>query len=142
MLERLPEFLANHPILTGSLVAVIGLILFAEFQRATRKYRALGPADAVRIMNQDGALVLDVREDNEFSGGRIAGARHIPLGVLKQRLKEIEKYREAPVLVYCRSGARSGSAAAQLASAGFTDVTNLQGGIQAWQSAGLPLKKK
>lgn len=142
MLDRLPEFLANHPILTGSLVAVIGLILFAEFQRVTRKYRALGPNDAVRIMNQDGALVLDVREDNEFSGGRLAGARHIPLGVLKQRMKEIEKFRDSPVLVYCRSGTRSGSAAAQLASAGFKDVTNLQGGIQAWQSAGLPLKKK
>lgn len=142
MLERLPEFLASHPILTGALVAVVGLIIFAEFQRLTRKYATLGPNEAVRVMNREGALVLDVREDSEFSGGRISGARHIPLGLLKQRLNEIEKHKESSVVVYCRSGTRSGTAAAQLCAAGFTDVTNLQGGIQAWESAGLPLKKK
>jgi len=142
MLERLPEFLGNHPLLTGALIAVIALILYTEFQRLTRKYRALPPAEAVRVMNQEGALVLDVREDNEFTGGRIAGARHIPLGVLKKRTAEIERYKESPVLVYCRSGTRSAMAASQLVAAGFTDVTNLQGGIQAWQSAGLPVKKK
>jgi len=142
MLERLPEFLGNHPILTGALIAVIGLILYTEFQRLTRKYRALPPGEAVRVMNQEGSLVLDVREDNEFTGGRIGGARHIPLGVLKKKIKEIERFKESPVLVYCRTGARSAVAASQLVAAGFTDVTNLQGGIQAWQSAGLPVKKK
>jgi len=142
MLERLPEFLGNHPILSGALIAVIALILYTEFQRLTRKYRALPPAEAVRVMNQEGALVLDVREDNEFTGGRIGGARHIPLGVLKQRVKGIERFKESPVVVYCRSGARSAVAASQLVAAGFTDVTNLQGGLQAWQSAGLPVKKK
>jgi rhodanese-related sulfurtransferase len=142
MLERLPEFLGNHPLLTGALIAVIALILYTEFQRLTRKYRALAPTEAVRVMNQDGALVLDVREDNEFTGGRIAGARHIPLGVLKKRVADIERFKESPVLVYCRTGARSAVAASQLVAAGFTDVTNLQGGIQAWQSAGLPVKKK
>ncbi len=142
MLERLPEFLGNHPILTGALIAIVALILYTEFQRLTRKYRALPPAEAVRVMNQEGALVLDVREDNELSGGRIGGARHIPLGVLKKRIKDIERYKESPVLVYCRTGARSAVAASQLVAAGFTDVTNLKGGIQAWQSAGLPVKKK
>ncbi|MFO8152128.1 rhodanese-like domain-containing protein [Thioalkalivibrio sp.] len=142
MLERLPEFLGNHPLLSGALIAVVALILFTEFQRLTRKYRALPPAEAVRVMNQDGSLVLDVREDNEISGGRIPGARHIPLGVLKKRVEDIDRYKESPVLVYCRTGARSAVAASQLVAAGFTDVTNLQGGIQAWQSAGLPVKKK
>jgi rhodanese-related sulfurtransferase len=142
MLERLPEFLANHPFLTGALIAIIALIVYTDFQRLTRKYRALPPAEAVRVMNQEGALVLDVREDNEFTGGRIGGARHIPLGVLKQRVQDIERFKESPVVVYCRSGARSAVAASQLVAAGFTDVTNLQGGIQAWQSAGLPVKKK
>lgn len=142
MLERLPEFLGNHPLLSGALIAVVALILFTEFQRLTRKYRALPPAEAVRVMNQDGSLVLDVREDNEISGGRIPGARHIPLGVLKKRVEDIDRYKESPVLVYCRTGARSAVAASQLVAAGFSDVTNLQGGIQAWQSAGLPVKKK
>ena len=103
MLERLPEFLGNHPLLSGALIAVIALILYTEFQRLTRKYRALPPTEAVRVMNQEGALVLDVREDNELTGGRIAGARHIPRGVLKKRVADIERFKESPVLVYCRS---------------------------------------
>lgn len=142
MLERLPEFLANHPILTGALLAVIGMILFVELRRLNRKYRSLSPAEAVRVINQDDALVLDVREDNEVASGRIGGAKHIPLGSLKKRMGDIEKYKDKPVVVYCRSGNRSASAAQQLTAAGFQDVVNLQGGIQAWQSANMPVKKK
>ena len=142
MLERLPEFLANHPILTGALIAVIGMILFTEFRRLTRKYRTLSPAEAVRVINQDDSLVLDVREDSEVASGRIAGAKHIPLGSLQKRMGDIEKYKDKPVVVYCRSGNRSAVAASQLTAAGFQDVVNLQGGVQAWQTAGMPLKKK
>lgn len=142
MLERLPEFLANHPILTGALLAVIGMILFVELRRLNRKYRSLSPAEAVRVINQDDALVLDVREDSEVAAGRIGGAKHIPLGSLKKRIDDIEKYKDKPVVVYCRSGNRSASAAQQLTAAGFQDVVNLQGGIQAWQSANMPVKKK
>ncbi|WP_019625680.1 rhodanese-like domain-containing protein [Thioalkalivibrio sp. ALJT] len=142
MLERLPEFLANHPILTGALLAVVGMILFAEFRRLNRKYRSLSPAEAVRVINQDDTLVLDVREDSEVAAGRIGGAKHIPLGSLQKRMGDIEKHKETPVVVYCRSGNRSASAAQQLTAAGFQDVVNLQGGIQAWQSANMPVKKK
>jgi len=142
MLERLPEFLANHPFLTGALIAVIGMILFTEFRRLTRKYRTLSPAEAVRVINQDDTLVLDVREDSEVASGRIAGAKHIPLGSLPKRMGDIEKHKDTPVVVYCRSGNRSAVAASQLTAAGFQDVVNLQGGVQAWQTAGMPLKKK
>lgn len=142
MLAQLPEFLANHPLLTGSLVAVIGLIAYSEYQRLTRKYRILPPAEAVRVMNQDNALVLDVREDNELVNGRIPGSRHIPLGILQKRMEDIERFKESPVLVVCRSGSRSAVAASHLVRAGFTDVINLRGGIEAWQAASLPLKKK
>ncbi|WP_018138623.1 MULTISPECIES: rhodanese-like domain-containing protein [unclassified Thioalkalivibrio] len=142
MLERLPEFLSNHPILTGALLAVVGMILFTEFRRLTRKYRTLSPSEAVRVINQDDSLVLDVREDNEIASGRIGGAKHIPVGSLQKRMDDIAKYKDKPVVVYCRSGNRSAMAASQLTAAGFQDVVNLQGGIQAWQSAGMPIKKK
>lgn len=142
MLERLPEFLASHPILTGALAAVVALILYTEISRLTRKYGQLSPAEAVRIVNQDDSLVLDVREDAELKSGKIAGARHIALGSLKKRMPDLEAFRDKPVLVYCRSGARSGSAASQLSAAGFTQVHNLAGGIQAWTAAGLPVKTR
>lgn len=83
-----------------------------------------------------GALILDVREDDEFTAGRIAGAIHIPLGELPDRLNEIEHSR--PIVCVCRVGGRSARAAFFLSNGGF-DVRNLDGGMQAWALANLPM---
>ncbi|MFN4263474.1 MAG: rhodanese-like domain-containing protein [Thioalkalivibrionaceae bacterium] len=136
------DFLSRHPILTGALIAIIALIVYTEFRRLTKKFKDVSPSEAVRVVNQDGALVLDVREDSELRSGRIGGARHIPIGQLGKRIDELERFKTKPALVYCRSGARSTMAAQQLVKAGFQDVHNLSGGIQAWMSAGLPVKSK
>jgi rhodanese-related sulfurtransferase len=86
-------------------------------------------------------FILDVRSPQEFRGdGHIAGANLIPLGELASHLKKIPTDRM--VVTVCRSGARSGSAHAQLQNAGFTNVKNLSGGMMAWQSAGLPVVRK
>jgi rhodanese-related sulfurtransferase len=85
--------------------------------------------------------ILDVRSAQEFRGdGHIAGANLIPLAELTSHLKKIPTDRL--VVTVCRSGARSGSAHAQLQNAGFTNVKNLSGGMMAWQSAGLPVVRK
>lgn len=96
---------------------------------------------ATRLYNDD-ALVLDVREDKEWAEGHIPRAKHIPLGKLGERLDDLEKFKDKPVLVNCRSGMRSASACKQLKKAGFTTVYNLAGGIIAWEKANLPLTKK
>lgn len=83
-----------------------------------------------------GAVVLDVREDEEWEAGRIAGSVHIPLGALGSRQGEIP---QAPLIVVCRSGSRSAYAAAALIRAGYS-AENLAGGLEAWQAAGLPLE--
>ena len=142
-MQQYIEFLTNHPLLFGLLVVVLGAIFYTEWSRATRKYKVLGPSEAVRVMNQDDGLVLDVREEAEVrKTGRISGARHIPLGKLADRLSEIAKFKEKPVVVYCQSGPRSASACNILVKNGFSQVVNLQGGITAWSSASLPLSKK
>ena len=92
-------------------------------------------------MNQPGALVLDVREDAEYAAGHLPRARHIPLGQLAGRIDEIAKFKEKPVIVTCRSGARSGSACRAIKRAGFTQVFNLKGGIGAWSQANLPVER-
>lgn len=136
------DFLSRHPILTGALIAIVALIVYTEVRRLTKKFRDVSPAEAVRVVNQDNALILDVREDSEVRAGRISGARHIPLGQLAKRLDELNRFKAGPILVYCRSGARSSMAAGQLVKAGFQNVHNLSGGIQAWTAAGLPVKNK
>lgn len=141
-MEEYLVFARNHPTLVMGLVAILGLIIWTEFGRLTRKYKQLGPALAVQVLNHDGSIVLDVREDAEVRSGKIKDARHIPLGQLKSRLVELESFKEKPVLVYCRSGSRSAHACHVMTKAGFQDVSNLAGGIMAWESANLPVSKR
>ena len=82
-------------------------------------------------------LLVDVRTPQEFAGGHIEGAVNIPLQSLEQRMGEIPQ--DEPVVIYCRSGNRSNTAARILAQAGYTDIYDL-GGVIAWQSQGLALK--
>ena len=95
---------------------------------------------ATRLYNDD-ALILDVREDKEYAAGHIPKAKHIPLGQLAGRLKELDKFKDKPVLVTCRSGHRSARACSMLKKAGFATVYNQQGGIVAWERANLPVTK-
>jgi rhodanese-related sulfurtransferase len=81
--------------------------------------------------------LVDVREQYEWDAGRIAGARHIPVGELTQQAETLD--RERPVVFYCRSGARSSMATQAFNASGF-DAHNMSGGIVAWDSSGLPLE--
>ena len=79
--------------------------------------------------------LIDVREEYEFDEFNI-GAQLIPLGELPDRLEEIEALKDQEILIHCRSGARSGRAAAYLTAEGYTNVRNVLGGMMAWQAAG------
>lgn len=99
-------------------------------------------AQAVTLLiNRGKATVVDVREATEFATGHLPDAKNIPLGELSKRVGELDKFKNRSVILVCKSGARSNSAAGVLAKAGFADVVNLDGGIAAWQKAGLPLAK-
>lgn len=135
------DFARNNALIVIGFFAVLGFIIKTEISNATRKYKQVGVNEAVMLMNKDDALILDVREDKEVQGGKIQGARHISLGQLPSKLSELEKSKQSPVLVYCRSGSRSSHASQVLTKAGFEDVSNLAGGILAWESANLPIEK-
>ncbi|MBK8452932.1 MAG: rhodanese-like domain-containing protein [Thiofilum sp.] len=135
-------FVQNHLLLVVGFVGVLGFTIWLEFNRLTRKYKQLDTTQAVRLLNDDNTIVIDVREGNEVSAGKIKGARHIPLGQVATRVGELEKFKDQPILVYCRSGNRSAMAANTLTKKGFTNVNNLAGGITSWESANLPVSKK
>lgn len=103
--------------------------------------KQIGPQEAVMLYNHEDALLLDVREQSEWSDGHIAKARHIPLGKLKDRLTELEKFKGKPIIAVCRSGSRSGTACGILKKAGFENLHNLAGGMLAWEQAGLPKER-
>ncbi|HSH30388.1 MAG TPA: rhodanese-like domain-containing protein [Thiohalobacter sp.] len=142
-MSQLVEFVVNHWILWTAFLVLLGLLLGGEIQRRRYGIPQVGPNQAIQILNRDGALLLDVREDKELAeAGRIPNARHIPLAQLNQRLSELKTGKDKPVVAYCRSGSRSNKAATQLRKAGFEQVYNLAGGILAWENANLPLSRK
>lgn len=98
--------------------------------------------EATLLINRQDALVVDVRETAEWSGGHIPNARHIALGHLDKHLSEIEKFKDKPVIVVCASGGRAATACGTLKKAGFQQVFSLDGGLGAWSEAGLPMTKK
>jgi hydroxyacylglutathione hydrolase len=91
--------------------------------------------DAERALRAGEVTVLDVRSEMEWDDGHLPGARHIPLGRLRDRLGELT--RGTPLVTQCLSGGRSAIAASILRGAGFDRVSNLAGGFQAWNDAGL-----
>ena len=91
-----------------------------------------------KLKNGKRPFLLDVREKHETREGYISGAKLIPLGQLNGRMKELPKSRE--IVVVCRSGNRSRSAAKKLIAAGYS-ASNMKGGMLAWKWSKLPLKK-
>lgn len=141
-MDQVLEFVSNHMILSVALIIIVFMILKMELERLTSGIDQVNPFEAIRQLNDEQAVVVDVRESKEFQEGHLKNAVHIPLGDLKTRLGELDKFKNKSVIAYCRSGQRSFSACKQLKKAGFETVRNLQGGIMAWENQNMPVSKK
>ena len=86
--------------------------------------------------------MLDVREAADFATGHLAGARNIPVAKFEERAADLEKLKATPLIVCCETGIRSMKAVSTLKKQGFERVFSLDGGIAAWNKAGLPLTTK
>jgi rhodanese-related sulfurtransferase len=139
-MNRFFEYVAHHPFLVAAAAILAVLALVIEFRHRARGGNAVAPGDAVRLANS-GALLLDVRDSEQYEAGHIIEARHVPGAEVAAKAESLKKYKEKPVVVYCENGAASGSAAQALRTAGFTKVVALRGGLQAWRQENLPLVK-
>ena len=135
------EFLKDNMLYIGLAIGSgIGLLL-PLFNRGASGVVNLSAPEAVLMLNRGKPLILDVRDEAEFAAGHIQGAKHIPLADLSARLKEIEKFKEKPILVHCQKGSRARKACAILKAQQFSQLNNLEGGLDAWIEAKLPLVK-
>ena len=141
-MAQLMEFAGNHMILVSAFLVITALIIKNEVSIRLNNVPQLNVNEAVRLMNEDGVVILDVREANEYSTGHIKDSIHIPVGSLSKRISELEKYKDKQVLAYCRSGSRSNHACRILSKQGFEKVNNMAGGIINWSSANMPLSTK
>ncbi|MDO5087152.1 MAG: rhodanese-like domain-containing protein [Comamonadaceae bacterium] len=132
--------LANWMLILVALVS--GAMLFVPALAGGAGGAAAVPAaEAVRLMNREKAVVVDVRESGEYAAGHIAGARHVPLGELEAKLPATVKNKALPVVLCCASGQRSARAVAVARKLGYENARTLSGGLKAWSEAGLPVEK-
>ena len=141
-MDQLITFTSNNTILVVAIILVSLMLIHSLVGEKLRGYSSVSPAQGTQMINHENALVLDVRESNEYSDGHIINSLHIPLSNLKTRISDLEKHKTQKVIVACRTGHRSSQACANLKKEGFEQIFNLSGGVMAWESASLPLVKK
>ncbi|MBE0505115.1 MAG: rhodanese-like domain-containing protein [Marinospirillum sp.] len=139
MFEQMIEFSINHPLLVSAFVILLLLVIFNETRGATT---GVGTAEAVRLMNKDEAIALDIRDRKDFGLGHITGAINIPMVNLDTRMHELEKHKDKKILVVCKMGNTATMAVAKLQKAGFANALRLKGGMMQWQTDSMPVVKK
>ena len=124
-------------LLAVGLIVIAGAIVLQNFKPGAVALPAEISVTQAAQKRDQGALILDVREQSEWNQFHIPGATLIPLGDLPYRLQNVPKDRE--VVVVCRTGNRSATGRDILLKAGYSQVTSMAGGVTDWQSKGLPI---
>lgn len=140
MIDQLFEFIENHPLLAGAFLIV--LLAWLAFEAKRGSASGVSTSEATTLINREDGVVVDIRESNEFKAGHIAGAKNVPQARLKERLSQLEKFKDKPVIVVCKQGQTAAAAVTELSQAGFSRVYKLKGGMAQWQADSLPVVKR
>jgi rhodanese-related sulfurtransferase len=137
-MDQLFAFVGGHPYLVGLFVVLLALFVRNEM---TRGGATLSAQEVVNLVNNEGAVVVDIRDKAEFEEGHIVDAINIPFSNLDARVDELKKFQDKPVVIACKMGQHSGAAGTALRKAGFDNVSRLRGGITEWRGQSLPVVK-
>jgi rhodanese-related sulfurtransferase len=108
--------------------------LAADARSQVREVSAL----EAKALQDEGALLIDVRETEEYSAGHAAGATHLSRGMIELKIEELAPDPATPIICYCGGGKRSALSAVSLRQMGYCNVASLVGGFRAWTTSGLP----
>jgi rhodanese-related sulfurtransferase len=136
---NLTKFLLENWVLVLAALTSGALLLWPSLSRSGVG-GSVGTGEAVRLINREKAVLIDVSEPDEFARGHAAGARNVPLNAL-QGAKELPSNKQLPVVLMCSTGARAARAAGELRKLGHERAIALAGGLKAWREANLPLEK-
>lgn len=140
-LETLLAFAGRHPLLSIGFVALTLALIGNEVLQLFRGFKVVRPAELTALLNRDNALVVDLRTTAEFEKGHISGSKNVLMSQFDPENKKLAPARALPVVMVCKNGQVSSGAAKRLKKAGFEQVYVLDGGIDGWQQADLPLVK-
>lgn len=139
-MEQFFQFVSAHWMLWAGLVLI--LFGYAALEMTDRMGGAqVSPQDVVGLMNHEGAVVLDIRDQAAYAQGHIINARHFPTAEIDQNLTQISAYKNTPVILVCELGRSAARVAMQLRKAGFTRLHILRGGMQAWRTENYPITR-
>ena len=133
------QFLQGELLLTGTLFALIILLIVNIYSEKYRKYQVVDTNGAVSLMDDDELIIIDVREEKERKAGFLSNDLNIPMGQVKAKMDSLDKSKN--ILVYCKSGTRSDRIADILSKNDFQTVSSLNGGFNAWLKADLPIQR-
>lgn len=141
-MDRIIEFVGNHPYMIALWIALAALLLWNLLADSIGGARSLSPAEATRLMNHEDALLLDLRGKSDYDKGHILNARHMPSAELDEQLGKLKADKSQPVVLCCANGLESQRAARKVQQAGFERVYLIKGGIGGWREASLPLTRE
>ncbi|MBV1884748.1 MAG: rhodanese-like domain-containing protein [Gammaproteobacteria bacterium] len=137
-MDQLIVFVDAHWILVTAFLVVLSLAVRYEISRGGT---GISPQELTNMVNNDEAVVLDVRDAKEYKAGHITNSISIPNTKLVDRITELDKYKDKGIIITCAAGQHSGSAGRQLRAAGHEKIYRLEGGISTWRGESLPLVK-
>jgi len=129
------EFLAQQWILVIALLAVIIMLVLHE---ARKSGPSLSPQQAINLVNNQQGVFVDLRDAADYKKGHIVDALHIPASKVVDRIAELEKFRDKPIVLVCKMGQQSGAAGKQLKAGNFDKVYKMSGGMLEWTNLQLP----
>lgn len=139
--EELLAFAGRNLVYAVAFIVLTAAIVGNELSRVFRGYKALRPAEVTQLINQENALVVDLRAYADYQKGHIAGAKNVLMSQFDPESKQLASAKALPIVLVCENGMTVAAAAKRLKKAGFERVHVLEGGIAAWQQAELPLVK-
>ena len=137
------EFAQKHTLLAVSWFAIFVMVVYTFYKGATSKFKVITHNEVIRLINEDQAIVVDLRSFEEFQRGHINESINLlPSEIKNQNIGKIEQHKEQAIVLVDINGVSAPASATLLAKQGFNCVFVLKEGISAWAAANLPLVKK
>lgn len=142
MLQELMLFIDRHLILSVAWLALLVGVIVVCLSSYLSKVKEITPTEAIMMINNQQALVIDIRAEEEYKKGHIIGAMNLEKNKIKNhKIDQLEKYKARPVIMVCAHGVSSLTFAKQMYTMGFQKIFSLKEGMSGWNKENLPLAK-
>jgi rhodanese-related sulfurtransferase len=139
-MDHLAQYIHVHPWLAASTVAVAVIAILFEMRARSESFAGVSAQEAIQLMNR-GALMIDLRPQEQYAAGHVSGARRMDGEQIQKGADLLKKHKQKPLIVYCDRGSLAGAAVRQLRAQGFAQAVALRGGLTAWRAENLPVEK-